>query len=434
MRMRIHEVMDVSLNSFFAEYQRNMWERYGLIFVDIGYGSTADGLLQAEEHILSCVNRNLEEGSPFILGVKDLLGLKCYCVDAKGVRFATDDNGEAIYSQAIRYMKYKYKEAYFEKLYEELSNQAELLYSAEDMEELRNTSISEIKDSGTHPKIEELISEAEKIVLAEREVRLLSTIRLVVKNVDSISTTTLNKEGLVEYRPKNVGNLKYEIEKNVLKNLIFKEYAIEKTCDYLAESSDSVLKYETEYLIGGHLQDSDNLEAVINKLLVIRETLNLATLYKDTAKQETINTIAAALSLLLATPKLQKAISVLINLVWAFAESISDIKNLLSGKKVPLIKETKEWVSGFSFVGAEESEAQDKGLRYEDYLRLILFSIDTDKVIDRLMNIIELNVCVMSENDEFRLDNCVDSIDIDAYIYGVKDEQYIISGRKDTEQ
>lgn len=64
---------------------------------------------------------------------------------------------------------------------------------------------------------------------------------------------------------------------------------------------------------------------------------------------------------------------------WSFAEAIVDVRTLLSGGNIPIIKNSESWTLEFSqiadfldgdlFLTAKENN----GLSYDEYLRLLLY-------------------------------------------------------------
>ncbi|MBR5355799.1 MAG: hypothetical protein IK121_02640, partial [Lachnospiraceae bacterium] len=107
-RQKIKESADVCIRSTFAEYQRELWENYNLIFVDSGYGSKTPGPILSEEHFKNFMNKNFNENPMVVMGGKDFLSLECTDVESMEIRYATDEMGKAIVNQGVNWMKYKY--------------------------------------------------------------------------------------------------------------------------------------------------------------------------------------------------------------------------------------------------------------------------------------------------------------------------------------
>ena len=60
-RMKAVSVADIAMTSAFAEYNRELWNQYGLIFVDSSYMTKAHSLVLSEQHVKEFANKNFNE-------------------------------------------------------------------------------------------------------------------------------------------------------------------------------------------------------------------------------------------------------------------------------------------------------------------------------------------------------------------------------------
>ena len=95
---------------------------------------------------------------------------------------------------------------------------------------------------------------------------------------------------------------------------------------------------------------------------------------------------------------------------WAYAESILDLRTLLAGGKVALIKSAENWTLGLSnlsgaFSGTQKVKESEDGFSYEDYLQKMLYFETQEKLNYRAMDLIEKNVRVWSGNQNLRMDS-----------------------------
>lgn len=83
---------------------------------------------------------------------------------------------------------------------------------------------------------------------------------------------------------------------------------------------------------------------------------------------------------------------------WAYAESISDVRILLNGGKVSLIKNDTQWNTDLKHLGealnTSEKNTEQEGLSYGGYLQLLLWTMSEEKISQRSMNLIEKNTGV----------------------------------------
>ena len=113
------------------------------------------------------------------------------------------------------------------------------------------------------------------------------------------------------------------------------------TKDILSE--DRLLDYETEYILCGGKSDKDNLCEVITKLSHIREGANLLYLITDSQKKNECFTLAVQILGYTGNMVLIKAAQYLIMTLWAYAESIVELRGLYSGESISIIKNAGNW-------------------------------------------------------------------------------------------
>ena len=424
-RAKAREAADVSVRSVFGEYQKELWREYNLIFVDATYGYGTDSFILPEEHYAAYLTKNFDEGGLSLLGGKDLLKLSVSYAETDEIRLATDNGGAAIRAQAVNFMKHKYGIAYIQDLYESVG-EYEAAIEASEKEEMTD----DLTDS---PVLEEWKEAYGDTILKDKDVSLLSTLRLVLSDVSKVSGKHINREALVSVRPINRGNAEVYEKFEPTDNLLFKEYLKEYTNNYLNREKDTELSYETEYLIAGKDTDSHNLESVVNRLLVVREVMNVATLNSDESRMKTIKLFSNIVSAALLEPELAPALEETIVALWSFAESVGDVKKLLLGEKVPLKKTPEEWQTSLRGLFSDDKEEYENGITYEDYLRVFLALSDTSVVTGRFMDLCELNVRKWTENSGFRLDFCFDRWAVTAYIQSEFGYQYTIKKQYDME-
>ena len=197
---------------------------------------------------------------------------------------------------------------------------------------------------------------------------------------------------------------------------LFTEYILEHLGNYREKKENSVLDYETEYVLGGKKADKDNLSSVIGKLVLIRSGLNLISLLKDGEKRSQTYTLASGIIGFTGQPILIKIVQLLIISAWSAAESLTDVKALLEGKKVPTIKQAEDWnlsLEGIQNFSKEMITGKDnkKGLNYEDYLRILLLMQNRKKQYFRTMDILQANMCA-NENENFRFKDSIAAIKV----------------------
>ena len=123
-------------------------------------------------------------------------------------------------------------------------------------------------------------------------------------------------------------------------------------------------------------------------------------------------------------PEIGELFTVSLVLGWAFAESVYDVKTLLSGGRIPLLKNDSSWHYGLQGIlqgdlvetSDPEEAGKTEGMSYEDYLRVFLFLTDSREVTFRAMNVVEQNIRNTAGNSAFRLDACLTEIEMNVEV------------------
>ncbi len=203
---------------------------------------------------------------------------------------------------------------------------------------------------------------------------------------------------------------KYDTYNDCVRRVLVGQYIFDKFESYTDGNTDGILDYEIEYIIGGKSSDKDNLSEVIDKLIIIREGFNYIFLLRDSKKREEAYLMATAIVGFTGLPAMVRLTQFLIIGAWAYGESIIDVKDLLEGYRVNILKQSDEWnleLSDFGNLSSTDSEKGNRtGLAYEDYLRFMLFNQDRAKQIYRIMDMIQINLCA-EYNSSFRISECI---------------------------
>lgn len=203
--------------------------------------------------------------------------------------------------------------------------------------------------------------------------------------------------------------------------LLLQEYLMEHYENYNASVLSDEMKaldYELEYIIMGKTADYDNLKAVLMRILLIRTAMNLFTLLSDKKSNEEARILAAGFVGFTGLPALVEITKMIVITVWAFAESLVDVKALLQGKTLPLLKKGSDIQVGlydlfhfnkeFIKIKAESIKGNKTlvDLNYEGYLKLFLYMESRTNKSFRAMDLIQENIQLKYE-DSFYMKNCI---------------------------
>jgi hypothetical protein len=267
---------------------------------------------------------------------------------------------------------------------------------------------------------------------------LLSSSWLVLVT-DSISAKELKTEELLITNKDESHDVKLWKELGAIEQLkrrtLLSKYVQNQFSDYTdeADKKDWLLEYEMEYILGGYCSDKENLEYVSKKILGIRMGYNLIYLLKDAKSRKEASVLATSIVGFTGMPAAVKVAEFTILTLWAQAEAVIDVRDLLNGGQVKLMKEAKDWNLSLRNIGSafqkpsgknletkkEEKENGKKthGLEYSDYLKALLLELRTGTIVYRTMSLIQLNM-QQRYNEEFLMQNCIvgGTAQVNAYI------------------
>ena len=388
--------MNCAMESVFAEYQRDMLEEFDLFVLDASYESSD----YSEERIFDRLSYYGASGMEQTM---------------KRVQLLTDYNGAALEDQIAKYMKSKY-------------GLSSLNPFGED-EDVWKERADEAEES---VKIEDRVNEELAGILSENEQELptennpLSNMQrvastplteLVMPEGKEVSDASVTSDTLVSGRTlqRGYGDFSDKAKQESLSKILLDEYLLGHFDTAVEEDgADGTLKYEMEYLLAGKNSDRENLNAVLKRLLMLRFAPNYAFLQQDAAKQAEAQSLALTLCSLIALPVASEAVAQALLLAWALGESVMDLRSLMKGGKVPLVKSTETWqlsLTGLMTLGTEDDHGEgvdaEEGLDYKGYLRGLLLLENKTNLILRTEDLIEL--CMRNEKGLtwFRADHCV---------------------------
>jgi hypothetical protein len=181
-----------------------------------------------------------------------------------------------------------------------------------------------------------------------------------------------------------------------------------------------------EYLIAGKNSDQANLKSVIYRLLAIRFALNYSYLLSSSQKQAQAYALATGIaSVGAAVPGVVEGVKLLLLAAWAYGESIIDLRGLLKGNRVALVKEDSNWQLALTNLGTltAAQKQSETGISYGDYLKiLLLLQTDATEKYKRMMDMIEERI--QEKQTDFQLSDCIFSYqmnvttNVDSLFYG----------------
>lgn len=459
------------LESAMAQYHMELYERYHLYFLE----ANAQGDLSftsLEEDMKTLGNENL---SGKVSGVQEaytnLYGLELTDCFVTGYELATDFSGEAYRRQAADHMQRMIGVIAWEEWNEKAQQTEELMQQEEELEEKwnradeaqsgtggsegimstvssncnrNNSLVSHAGRIGIMPVVqkavmqEAAVPESESTAETDTSWSIDNPMEVVnewknkgvlaqVADVSAVSDRTLQGDSLSERELYEGSYDQSSSNAGMAEDAWFREYLLREFGCYREPEEQGALSYAQEYFIAGKSSDMENLTAVVERLLLVREVANYLYMRQDPKKSAAAYSTAQAISILLLQPELAEVIKEGILIAWAYMESVSDVRTLLEGGKVPLLKNSGGTASDYaatssvSASGAESNGGQEsagsgeQGLSYEDYLRIFLYLTGKDKLAMRSLNLMEKSMRLIEGQEQFSMDCMVMDMEISCW-------------------
>lgn len=450
--------MNTSLvvESVFSNYCSPLWEKYKILALDNGMTEEQEPFVSWEYYAADLSKESLSQRG-FMRGA-NYLRMDTKCAEFVAYRMLTDEDGRAYIKTISDYMRNTIGQQAIEKLaaeYQQLSGmdisdkpddtalagadnaiaEARRLEEekAKKEEEERKKAQEVAKKAKATKKADKKAEKKAKkkagteaggraIEPAENPLEIIKnlwhqgTLSLVLKDAKAVSNMKEDWSDAVSKREKYTGIGLEPIQTDATDTLLFTEYLLDHFACYTSGEAAGTLAYELEYLLCGNEKDQSNLSETVQRLLAVREAANLAYLVTDASKQELAYSVALSLAGVTANPGIIYAVKCGLLAAWALAESVLDVRALLSGDKIAIIKNSAQWTSDLLHLGSVFSSFGtatncQNGLSYQRYLGFLLM-MQAQKVSYRAMNIQEH---VIRSKEGFG-DFCMDHLVIDAEI------------------
>lgn len=393
--------MNRAIESVFAEYQKELLEEYGIFALEGSYESGS----YSEETIKNRL---------------DFYGAQGIRQSVSRIEFLTDHGAEAFCGQVEAYMKHKYG---LNLLQDKIGMTDVWKQQEEQAKDCEKDEIKQQKElSGLLQENEGRLPAEENPIEHVEQLKKSSLLDLIMPKDKPVSQKTINLGNTLSFRELNCGYGDFSDvaeEGGTLTSLILGEYLLEQFSNGAGEPGAGALDYQLEYILAGKGSDRENLEAVAGKLILLRFVPNYMHLQGSSTKKAEAEALALTLCSLLAVPAITEAAAQVILLAWAYGESLMDMRSLLRGNKVPLVKTDDSWqlsLSGLMKLGQEgdlnDGKDTQGGLPYKEYLRILLFLEKKETTAMRALDMIEQNLRTEHGLAFFKADQCISKIEV----------------------
>ncbi|MCM1120258.1 MAG: DUF5702 domain-containing protein [bacterium] len=422
-------VMDIGMDSVLAEYHRELLRRYGLFMVDTSYGTDYPSYYNMEQHLYDYLSRNLsyEDCHQLSFLYHDLLGIKLEDVQVVKVSLTTDNNGRSFQHRAAEHMRSRLGLDVAGELLEWIETAEGYGLLEQNVEEQLDDAAAQLL---RYDGMERQIGEEEWVKISVpdptrpvQQMRREGILKWVVEDTSQLSAVTIDPQQYISRRAArgevNHGSSWEQEELQLLDNILLLEYFLTYAGRYGKQMEDSLLQYQVEYLLFGNACDRENLRQAASAICGIREAANVVYLMGNAEKKGEAEVLATILSGIIALPELEPLFETALILTWAYLESLYDVRTLLMGGRVELLKTDESWHYSLSNIWSpsmEGTSTASAGLSYEDYLRLMLYLQSPDVLTMRFMDLMEMDIRRTPGNEYFRMDGCIDGLEAEAAI------------------
>ncbi len=405
------------MDSVFSNYCTQLWENYHVFAV---VSDNKDFKNNMSSYIVKNLNLSdsiLENGGSFLKSSFE-------SIEINNFSNFTDNYGETFIHQVLSYMQYR-----------EITNIADYLLSDSDVEydpskltDLANGELSadtfealdlgplvdmvevantEIVDENYETDIDLSESFTQDALKSLQHVFNDMLIYYLVESPSDISYKMIDRAGFPSTYI-NIGTENQTITYNPLDSFLFCEYLNEHFSSYTTPVKESALDYQLEYILCGNRSDEFNLTDTAKELVLLRFGFNVIHILSDQEKMNTLSAIAETTAFIPALPII---IQSLLICIWSLAEAVIDVRDLLAGEEIPLLKTADDWSLSIENMLEFDYETEgalrtSPGLSYNNYLEMLLFSKDIHTLSIRALDLIQLDF-VTNINDTFSITNCI---------------------------
>lgn len=403
---------DRAIFSLFGGYQSELFENYHVFALDGSFGSGTF----SDEQLTGRLHRY---GSPELSH------------EITGIQFLTDNSGQAFREQVLEYMESKYGISLVRRFTGITQEWSEESIRGEQMAQEEEDFVADLRGmkTGGEDRLQQEAGGDPFTCLEELEKS--GVLSLVMPEEMTLSGREIRMEEQASVRALKTGFGSLPQRQGtdgIEERLLFNEYVLMNFTNAAAENdggaeetekSARTLSYEAEYILEGKASDKENLEAVLLKIFFIRLALNYLYLTGDAAKKAEVTALAAVIAGILLIPEAVEAVTQLLLFAWAAGESTVDIRTLLSGRKVPVVKNAENWRLPLSSLLTLRSSSErlsgtdtEGGISYGDYLRMFLFLGDTEAITMRTLDRIEENLSMEQGVVHIRADQCITKLEL----------------------
>ena len=408
-KVKVQAVVHSAQTSILADYNRELFERYHLLFYDPTYGTGS--MAVAEEKISDYMEESLNGGGT------TLYEYRVEDVALTNVSTIMDEDMKQLKEQIRQYEKTAGVIQKAKDIWNKTAEGADDRKRAEEDTERNGKEIPQMASTKQDTAVDHTESEGEEEVDDPRETLQESLKSGILAYVLPANISVSKSKRDYSDSPSNqytfFGQTDTEIDFSDIKKMktrlrstsdwlqinpvdqfVFADYTNVHFSNLVHEKEKCVMPCETEYIIAGKDNDYANAEAVAKQITWLRMPVNYAYLLSDNAKKSEVLTVAAAICTATGTPAFMEVVKYLLLGCWAYGESLHEVKLIYAGEKIPYTKNAANWYTDLrSLAGNGTATNCENGMDYEDYLMILLAKEANKEIVyARMLDVIEKNL------------------------------------------
>ncbi|MGN0465653.1 MAG: DUF5702 domain-containing protein [Lachnospiraceae bacterium] len=416
-----------------ANYHRELQQRYHLFLLDPAFIAEKGISEEIQSYFEKSICNSKEKNTFYPFQIQTISIVKEVYLD--------EENLAPLKHQIREYMKYKNTTEWTKELLKKMT-----ILKDKDRQEEETKALLEQQQKDMESQIEEIVEnpnlsetgEEENILEEVRqdprevvtEVMNGGILRVVFPSGKSISSRKITRNSLPSNELKNMQGQE-EGEKiidffnlDMIRNMFTESRITEAmnnieteamTISYIMDCFSSFsekadknqatkLNYEIEYIIHGGKTDKENLENIVNRILLFRFGTNFSYALTDPSLNAQALSISVSIAGLMGFAPIITALKTMILAAVSYGEAIIDVRSLLSGNKIPVLKNASNWTISIErigqMLGSKNVVANDRdGMSYEDFLKIFLLAQSNKETkYGRMLDLMEENIKIKDKS------------------------------------
>lgn len=405
-KVRFECAADTGMNAVLSEYHTELFDKYGLLYIDASYLGENPSEENVEERLRFYIERNTDH-------IYNKRNAPWGCIQTRDVEIisfetAAAGKGLSMRSQAVNYIEDTgiIRE---ETMILSCIDQLMELDALDPLCEWGNV-MGQIAEMELPLMLNDQ-NEWEEVQLSNPADWVFglagsSALYFAEARLDRLSPISIDTGELISHRSiqnTSVSDRTYKQDKEK-----FLTYLFEKMGNYENIPDESILCCQIEYLAEGKDSDLENMGSAAERIFRWRfaDNADWALSNGDLRSQA----LAAANELQAVQLKREFEDPVVQSILYAcaFLESIGDMKALYTGGRIPLRKDTHQMSVDKVLKGIIDTCEGSNGFGYSQYLAGMIVLMDEELLNLRAMDIMEMDIRFRKGNTGFRMDWCIE--------------------------